>query len=141
MPLGSWSNELPRDALVLACAISVGIHAALAPQHFAEGTGAGLGFAGAAVVVAGLVVGLTLRPTSVIVLVASAAVLAGLLASYLLATTTGFPLLHPDVEPIESLAAATKLVEAVGLLAAVHLLRRRRLAVAGTSLRTKGRLP
>jgi hypothetical protein len=140
MPLGSWSNELPRDALVLACAISVGIHAALAPQHFAEGTGAGLGFAGAAVVVAGLVVGLTLRPTSVIVLVASAAVLAGLLASYLLATTTGFPLLHPDVEPIESLAAGTKLVEAAGLLAAVHLLRRR-LAVAGTHLQPKGRLP
>jgi hypothetical protein len=138
MPSGGWSSEVPR-VLVLACAISVGIHAALTPQHFAEGAGAGVGFAGAAILLAGLVVGLTLRPASLVLLVVSAAVLAGLLASYVLATTTGFPLLHPDVEPVESLAVATKLVEAVGLLAAVQLLRRRHLAVAGTHLQPKGR--
>jgi hypothetical protein len=39
---------IERDALIVACAISAGIHAALTPAHFAEGTGAGLGFAAAA---------------------------------------------------------------------------------------------
>ena len=29
--------------------------------------------------------------------------------------TTGVPVLHPDVEPVEGLALATKAIEAVGL--------------------------
>jgi hypothetical protein len=46
----------------------------------------------------------------------------GLLASYALATTTGLPVLHPDSEPVDGLALATKAIEAVGLLAATSLL-------------------
>jgi hypothetical protein len=125
-----------RDVLVVACAISAGIHAALAPDHFAEGKAAGLGFAAAAVLLAGLVVRLTLRPAGVTAVVASAGVLAGLLVSYALVTTTGLAVLHPDVEPIGGLAVATKVVESVGLLAAVRLLR-----PAVTYLQPKGRLP
>jgi hypothetical protein len=125
-----------RDVLVVACAISAGIHAALTPDHFAEGTGSGLGFAAAAVLLASLVVALTMRPEGMTAVAASAAVLAGLLVSYALATTTGLPVLHPDAEPIDGLAVATKLVETVGLLAAVHLLRGGRLAVP--YLRPKG---
>jgi hypothetical protein len=38
---------LSRDVVILACAISAGIHGALAPKHFAEGVGAGAGFVAA----------------------------------------------------------------------------------------------
>jgi hypothetical protein len=116
------SLELRRDIAILACAISAGIHGALVPDHFDEGTGAGLGFAGATVLLVALVVALTLRPASPLVAAAAAVVLAGLLASYLFAVTTGLPVLHPQPEPIDGLALATKAIEAVGLLAATTLL-------------------
>jgi hypothetical protein len=116
------SLELRRDIVILACAISAGIHGALVPGHFDEGTGAGLGFAAATVLLAVLVVALTLRPGSVRPLVGAVAVLFGLLASYLLAVTTGLPVLHPQPEPLDGLALATKAIEAVGLLAAATLL-------------------
>ena len=128
-----------RDVLVVACAVSAGIHAALVDDHFAEGIGPGLGFALAAVLLVAGVVGLTYRPTSTVALPAAGIVLAGLIASYVLATTTGLPLLHPDPEPVDGLALATKAVEAVGLLAAVHLMWRDRPSVALVT-RPKGRM-
>jgi hypothetical protein len=114
--------ELRGDVVILACAISAGIHGALVPGHFDEGTGAGLGFAAATVALAGLVVWLTWRPASASALAAAAFTFAGLLGSYALATTTGLPVLHPDPEPVDSLALATKAIEAAGLLAATSLL-------------------
>ena len=128
-----------RNVLIVVCAISAGIHAALTPEHFAEGRGAGLGFLSATVLLAALALALTRRP-SLTALGSSAVVLIGLLVSYVLATTTGLPPLHPDVEPVDSLALATKAIEVVGLLAAVHLLVRGRPAVAATHLLPKGRL-
>ena len=115
---------LRRDALIVACAISAGIHAALAPGHFAEGPGAGAGFVAAALVLAGLAAVLTWVPESVVALTGALAVLAGLLGSYALAVTSGLPPLHPEPEPVDGLALATKAIEAAGLLLAAHLLRR-----------------
>jgi hypothetical protein len=129
--------ELERDAVIAVCAVSAGIHGALVPDHFAEGTGPGAGFLASAVVLAALAIRLTRRPASTTAL--AALVLAGLLASYALATTTGLPVLHPDPEPVGGLALFTKTVEVVGLLAAAHLLRSDRSAVATTPL-SKGRL-
>jgi hypothetical protein len=129
--------DLRSDLVVLACAISAGIHGALTPSHFDEGTGAGLGFAVATVALAGIVVWLTRRPASVLALAAGAGTLAGLLASYALAITTGVPVLHPHPEPVDGLALATKAIEVVGLLAATSLLRRR---IAITYSRPKGTL-
>jgi hypothetical protein len=123
------SLELRRDIVILACAISAGIHGALVPSHFDESIGAGLGFAAATVLLAAVALTLTLRPAPALALTGAAAVFAGLLVSYALATTTGLPVLHPDPEPVEGLALATKAIEAIGLLAALHLLRRGRLAV------------
>jgi hypothetical protein len=131
---------LERDVVIVACAISAGIHAALVPGHFAEGAGPGLGFAAATVLLTGLVAGLTHRPRSSVAVVGAAVVLAGLIAGYGLATTTGIPLLHPDPEPVDGLALATKAIEAAGLLAALHLLRYGRLAVLPTLQRPKGSL-
>jgi hypothetical protein len=129
--------DLRSDLLILACAISAGIHGALVPSHFDEGTGPGLGFAAATVALTGIVVWLTSRPASMLALAAAAATLSGLLVSYALAITTGVPVLHPQPEPVDGLALATKAIEAVGLLAAASLLRRR---VAITDSRPKGAL-
>jgi hypothetical protein len=134
------SLELRRDIVILACAISAGVHGALVPAHFDEGIGAGLGFAVATVLLAALAVALTLRPASALALAGAAAVFAGLLVSYALATTTGVPALHPEPEPVDGLALATKAIEAVGLLAALNLLRHGRRAVACTLPQPKGPL-
>ena len=113
--------DLRIDVLILVCAVSAGIHGALVPEHFEEGAGAGLGFVVATVLLAVLAVALTRAPTQ-LALFATAAVLTGLIASYGLAITTGFPVLHPDVEPVDGLALFTKAIEGLGLaLAAVPL--------------------
>jgi hypothetical protein len=114
--------ELEGDIVILACAVSAGIHAALAPGHLDEGAGAGLGFAAAAIALSGLVAWLTWRPASRSALAVAAATFVGLLGSYALVTTTGLPVLHPDPEPVDGLALATKAIEAVGLLTATSLL-------------------
>ena len=44
--------ELRIDIVILACAISAGIHGALVEDHFREGTGAGIGFVVATVLLA-----------------------------------------------------------------------------------------
>lgn len=117
--------NLRRDLVILACAVSAGIHGALAPAHFAEGTAAGVGFVASAGVLGVLAIVLTLRPAGLLAPAAAAVVLTGLLVSYALAVTTGLPLLHPEPEPVDSLALATKAIEAAGLVTAVSLVRRR----------------
>ena len=116
-------TEARSDLLIVSCAISAGIHVALVSDHLADGMGAGLGFFAAAVLLGVLAVVLTRRPTQ-LAFAATAAVLAGLIASYAFATTTGVPLLHPQRETVEGLALFTKAVEAVGLVLATSLLRR-----------------
>jgi hypothetical protein len=128
--------ELRGDVVILACAISAGIHGALVPDHFEEGTGSGLGFVAATVLLAALVVWLTRSPASAVALAGAAAVFAGLLASYALAVTTGLPMLHPEAEPVDGLALATKAIEAAGLVAASSLL----WPVATTLTQPKGAL-
>ena len=54
--------SLRHDVVILACAVSAGIHGALAPAHFAEGRAAGAGFVATTLVLTGLLVALTLRP-------------------------------------------------------------------------------
>ncbi len=125
--------SIERDVVIVACAVSAGIHAALTPDHFQEGAGAGGGFLVATILLGTLAVVMTRWPTEV-ALAAAALVLAGLIVSYVLVLTTGVPVLHPEVEPVNGLALATKVVEAVGTLAALHMLR----APAPNLLRLKG---
>ena len=125
--------NLRRDVVILACAISAGIHGALAPAHFDEGAGAGVGFVVSTVAARRrLRSSLTARPAAQLPLVGAALVFAGLLASYVLATTTGFPVLHPEPEPVDGLALATKAIEAVGL-------RRGARACSGAAARSSAR--
>ena len=122
--------ELRRDLVVLVCAVSAGIHAALVPEHFAESLGAGIGFAAATAALAAVAVALTLRPASGVALAGAATVLAGLLAAYGLAITSGVPLLHPEPEAIHGLAVTTKAIEAAGLIAVAGLIVRGQKAAA-----------
>jgi hypothetical protein len=110
------------DLVIVACAISAGIHAALVPEHLEEGRAAGIAFAAAAVLVGGLAVVLTRRPSAV-AHAAAGAVFAGLLVAYALALATGLPLVHPEREAADGLALVTKAVEAIGLLAALDAVR------------------
>jgi hypothetical protein len=123
--------------VVLASAISAGIHGALAPEHFEEGAGAGLGFVVATVLLVGLAIWLTLRPHDRRGIAGAALMFVGVIVSYALATTTGLPIVHPDPEPVDGLAVATKAIEAVGLLAATSLLWR---PIAVTHTQPKGTL-
>jgi drug/metabolite transporter (DMT)-like permease len=109
-----------RDLVVIACAVSAGIHAALVPEHLEHGAPAGLGFAVSAVLLAGIGAALARRPSSRL-FDAAAVLLGGLIAAYALAATTAIPILHPHPEPVDGLGVATKAVEALGLLAALNL--------------------
>jgi hypothetical protein len=111
------------DVVILACAISAGIHGALIPDHFQEGTGAGIGFVVATVLLAAVAIFLTHYPSRSAV-VGATTIFIGLIVAYALVITAGVPLLHPGVEATDGLALFTKAVEAVGLLTAASLLRR-----------------
>ena len=115
-------SGLRRDVVILSCAVSAGIHGALAPAHFAEGTGAGVGFVASTILLVGLAVFLTVRPASSLPLAVAGIAFTGLLAAYALATTTGLPVLHPRPEPVDGLALTTKAFEVVGLATALNLL-------------------
>ena len=117
--------SLRRDVVILACAISAGIHGALAPEHFGEGAGAGLGFVAAAALLAVMALLLTVRPHADLPLALVTLTLGGLIGSYVVALTTGLPLLHPEPEPVDGLALVTKAIEAAGLVVASTLLRHR----------------
>ena len=135
------SVSVRRDVVILACAISAGIHGALAPDHFREGAAAGGGFAAATVMLALLGVALTRRPEAAVLYAGAALTLGGLIASYAFAVTTGLPLLDPEREAVDGLALVTEAIEVVGLAASLSLLERRRpvlLSGRATHLQTKG---
>jgi len=128
--------ELKVDIVILTCAVSAGIHAALAPDHFEEGAGPGIGFVLATVLLSVLAVALTRNPSQAVVL-ATIVVFAGLIVAYVVVLATGVPVLHPERETVDGLAMFTKAVEAGGLLLAASLLRLPSLAPI---LRPKGTL-
>jgi len=115
------SRSTTRDLLIVACAVSAGVHAALVPEHLDESTAAGGGFVVATLLLGTLCLALTVRPATRVVLAAAALTFAGLLVSYALAVTSGMPMLMPEPEPIDGLALATKAVELVGLFSALAL--------------------
>lgn len=103
---------MSRDVVVLACAVSAGVHAALAPEHML--------FVPAAAMLAVLAVGIARSPREEL-LDGAIVVFAGLIGAYALAVTTGIPILHPEPDEVTGLALATKAVEAAGVLAALNL--------------------
>ena len=126
--------ELRLDVVILCCAVSAGIHAALVPAHFEEGTGPGVGFILASLAPAACAVLLTLRPSR-LALVATRPSSRALIVSYLLVLASGLPVLHPEREPVEALAVWTKVIEASGSSVAAGCLRRPAAVLADGSCR------
>jgi hypothetical protein len=114
--------ELKLDVVILACAVSAGIHAALVPDHFEEGIGPGIGFVLATVLLGVLTVELTRSPSEPALLV-TIVVFASLIVAYVVVVVAGLPVLHPEREAVDGLALFTKGVEAGGLVLAASLLR------------------
>lgn len=137
-PKSAIVARVALDALIVSCAVSAGIHAALTPEHLREEPAAGIGFLVSTVLLAALGVALTFRPVSRNAVLAAGALLAGLVVAYAFAVTTGVPVLHPDVEPADELGLTTKAVELAGLAAALHLAAPRRPAGRLTRLQPKG---
>jgi hypothetical protein len=110
-----------RDGLIVCCAISAGVHAALVPEHLRESTATGAGFVVATAALVAAAVALTARPGSRAVTSFAAVSLLSMVVAYAVASTSGIPLLHPDVDPVDSVGLLTKAVELVGLVLALRV--------------------
>jgi hypothetical protein len=109
-----------RTALLLAGAVSAGVHAGLAPEHLHEWPPLGAAFVAAAAAVALSVAALVLRPASLWPPRILGALLGGLVVAYALTRLAALPPLDPDREPLDLLGVCTCAIEAAGLVAAVR---------------------
>src|SRR5947207_8322021 len=91
------------DVLVVAAAVSAGVHAGLAPEHLHEWAPLGASFVAAALV---------LRPASFWPPRLLGALLAGLVVAYAATRLAALPPLDPDREPLDVLGVCTSAFEA-----------------------------
>jgi drug/metabolite transporter (DMT)-like permease len=110
---------MTRTVLILAGAVSAGVHAGLAPEHLHEWPPLGAAFVAAAAAAALAVTALVLRPASPWPPRALGALLGGLVAAYALTRLTALPPLDPSREPLDVLGVCTCAIEAAGLLLTV----------------------
>ena len=119
-------NVVLRYAVALACAVSAGVHAALVPDHWAEG-GPALGGAFAVYAIASAAFAMAVRrpehdgwaPA------AAAAVLALTVLAYGLSRTAGLPLLISEPEALDPLGVLTSAAEVLGVLSGLLLTTRK----------------
>ena len=109
-----------RTVLLLAGAVSAGVHAGLAPEHLHEWPPLGAAFVAAAAAAALAVAALVLRPESLWPPRILGALLGGLIVAYALTRLAALPPLDPDREPLDLLGVCTCAAEAAGLLAVVR---------------------
>ena len=107
--------------LVLAGAVSAGVHAGLAPEHLHEWAPLGAAFVAAAAAAALAVAALVLRPASPWPPRALGALLGGLVVAYALTRLAALPPLDPEREALDLVGVCTCAVEALGAVAALRL--------------------
>jgi hypothetical protein len=110
------------EGLLIACALSAGVHIALAPEHLSESALLGLSFIAAAVLLLALGLGVYLHPQSGLLALAIALLSSALIAAYAASRTVGLPVLHPAPEALDAIGVITKAVEAIALALSVRLL-------------------
>ena len=118
-----------RHAVVLVCAASAGVHAALVPEHLREG-GPRLGGAFVLSAVLAALVAVVLRKplqarAARAAFLAAALVLLGTAAAYVLSRTSGLPFLIHDPEELDPIGAVTSAAEVLGGLASLFLITRK----------------
>jgi hypothetical protein len=118
--MNSAAAQKSAIGVIGACAASAGAHAALVPQHLDHEPRLGVAFIAATVLLLAVTAALIYRPTASHVTNA-ALLLASLLGAYAISVTTGIPALMDAAEPVDSVALATKAVEALGLVLAFRL--------------------
>ena len=125
-----------RRLLVVACAASAGLHAALVSTHFGESQAAGGLFALSALLL--IAVAFVVEHGAGRRAVAAAALLlAALLGVYAASRfVVVWPLEH--AEPVDAIGAVTKLFEAAGLVLALGLLQTQRAAANELAASTEG---
>ena len=107
-----------RDVLTVTIAVSIGVHAALAPEHWRERPALGIGFALAAATLAATAVWVQASASETSVF-AALLLLAGLTALYLVSRTRGLPL--TGREEWDVVGIATQVVQLTGIGVAVSL--------------------
>jgi hypothetical protein len=115
---------LAQNVLIAACAISTGVHLALAPVHGHESAAMGAMFslaAGLLITVAALVS--TGAKASRSVTAGAAVLLTGLIGAYGMSRTVGLPFEGGGVERVDLIGVSTQVVQLIGLGAALSLLR------------------
>jgi hypothetical protein len=111
-----------RNALAVCCAASAGVHAALVPEHLAENTILGTGFALAAVCLfASTLAFAGTRAPSPAAAPATALLLVALISAYVVSRTAGVPLIGTEVEEVDAVGLTTQALQAAGLAAALVL--------------------
>src|SRR5918912_2222773 len=110
-----------RTVLLLAGAVSAGVHAGLAPEHLHEWLPLGAAFVASAAAAALLVAALVLRPASLWPPRVLGALLGGLVVAYAATRLAALPPLDPDREPLDALGVCTSALEALGLVDAFRL--------------------
>src|SRR5919199_2285548 len=109
------------ELLVLASAVSAGVHAGLAPEHLHEWAPLGAAFVASAAAAALAVTALVLRPASPWPPRALGALLGGLVVAYALTRLAALPPLDPERESLDVVGVCTCALEALGIAAAVRL--------------------
>jgi hypothetical protein len=112
---------LTAALVVLAAAVSAGIHAGLVPEHLGEMPLLGVSFIVAVLALLAIAAAVAVRPQAQLPASRAAFLFAGLILAYAASRTTGLPVLEPEPEPVDAIGISTVAVQLVGLLAALWL--------------------
>lgn len=117
----SRNESLAAILIVLACAVSAGIHAGLAPEHLKEMPLLGVSFIAATVLLAASGVAVAFRSGAQGPAITAALLFGTLILAYTASRTTGLPVLEPKPEAVDWIGLVTVGAQLTGLVAALWL--------------------
>jgi hypothetical protein len=117
LPSPVVSATLARNVVLIACAASAVVHAALVPSHLDENLWLGIALAASVALLLALVISLARLGDPRWRAAPAAAVLAVLIVAYSLSRTVGLAPLEEHVEPVDAIGLLTQGVQAAGLVA------------------------
>ena len=122
-------TDIPRPValtailVVLAAAVSAGIHAGFVPEHLGEMPLLGVSFILAVLVLLAIGAAVAVRPEAQLPASLAAFLFAGLILAYVASRTNGLPVLEPAPERVDAIGIVTVTVQLIGVFAALWLTR------------------